>query len=117
MAFKMDCKNTENITELFNMIRELESQQSEAKATLEEHIKDESQKFSDMIAAIQQNTDSISELTASTKTMVELNRDIKGAVRVGSSVQGFILWTAKLGAGGLAVAYALTEILAHFKDN
>ena len=78
------------------------------------HVQEEAGKFDQMIAIITENTISINKLAESTQQIVELQRDLKGVARLGNNLKSFLVWTAKFGVVGLAIATAVKEVLKHF---
>lgn len=87
----------EQLTEMHDALKDLSQR-------FDKHEIEESKKFDAMINAVNQNTASIDKLTDETRAIVELHRDLQGTARVGKSVQSALLWLAKWGAVGTALA-------------
>ena len=106
-----------NNPELIYMNQKLEKLNTKV-TTLEDsftvHVQEEAGKFDQMIAIITENTISINKLAESTQQIVELQRDLKGVARLGNNLKSFLVWTAKFGVVGLAIATAVKEVLKHF---
>ena len=81
------------------------------KERFDRHEAEEAKKFDAMINAVNQNTTSIDKLTDETRVIVELHRDLQGTARVGKSVQSALLWLAKWGAIGTALAAFIKWIM------
>ena len=81
------------------------------KERFDRHEAEEAKKFDAMINAVNQNTTSIDKLTDETRVIVELHRDLQGTARVGKSVQSALLWLAKWGAIGTALAVFIKWIM------
>lgn len=65
-------------------------------------------------AAVQQIAEAVSKQAESTAGIVQIYHDLQGAARIGGGVRRFLIWLGSLGAGGIAVAAALTYILDYF---
>jgi len=79
------------------------------------HEQGEAKKFSEMIEAIHNNTESITMLVNETKMSRRFSRDIQGAASIGKSVQALFSWLIKLGVLGLAVTKAIEWGLHYFE--
>lgn len=100
----------------------------ELEAKLNQHVNEfrdyrteESEKFSHLLRAQQENTDAIAKLTRSvsrlvddTSAIVQLHKDFTGAARVGKGVQDFIVWCMKWGMIGAGVATMIAWVLQKF---
>lgn len=86
----------------------------------EDHETREEEKFIRLVEAQQKNTDAISELTGQvsslvtdTKDIIQIHRDFQGAARIGTNLQSFLLWLAKWGVIGGALAAAGNWMIEH----
>jgi len=94
---------------------EVHNDLGELSGRFDRHETEEAKKFDAMINAVNQNTSSIDKLTDETRAIVDLHRDLQGTARVGKSVQSALLWLAKWGAIGTALAAAIKWALEFVK--
>ena len=68
---------------------------------------------SQLISQLAQLTSAVSRLSESTKGVVDAYTSVQGAVKVGVALQNIVIWVAKWGVLGTALAAIMNWLLSH----
>lgn len=84
------------------------------RAELERILHDLHRKLDHLADAQIENVKAIANLTDNTQEVVAVYNDLKSTARVGAAIQKFLIWLAKWGAIGAAIASMVSFAVDHF---